>query len=159
MIEVLKILLPVVAGVLGIFLILKFISKAIKRNLLSEIKQRYSGTEILKVDLNANLFGFKSKGVKQIRGNGALILFKKEIRFIMAVPRKEFVIPVDKHFNADLTKSFLHKTIFKDLIKFEFVLNGKSDECAFAIVSPEIWLEEIKNLEVADKEYQPDTLH
>jgi hypothetical protein len=72
------------------------------------IEEKFAGKNVILKSRNANFFGQQSHGVKQIRGNGVLILTDKELYFGMWVPKKEIKIPLFAIKSIDNPNSFLH---------------------------------------------------
>ncbi len=68
----------------------------------------------------ANLFGVQSGGMKQIRGNGILLLTASQIYFRMLLPRRELLVPLRSVTSVETPKSFLGKTKGRKLLKVDF---------------------------------------
>lgn len=115
------------------------------RGLQTDIEQRTAGQDVIMQTGNANSFGQSSKGIKQIRGNGALILTRQEIQFLMAVPRSEITIPLSQVTSVSLPKSHLGKTVFKPLLRVEYQSLEGPDSIAWAVQHPEQWKSAIEN--------------
>ena len=72
--------------------------------------------------------------MKQIRGNGDLVITPEGIRFNQRLPHKEIFIPRDRLICLEKTRSFLGKTIFKALAKVAFYNEqGQRDEIAWFV--------------------------
>lgn len=103
------------------------------------VEHEAAGSKVILQAPNAVFFGDTAKGVKQIRGNGALILTDREICFFMAVPRRDFAIPLGDVVSVSLTKSHLGKTIFKPLVRVQYHSAGGDESMAWEVQDPETW--------------------
>ncbi len=93
----------------------------------------------------ANLFGIQSRGMKQIRGNGILILTASQLYFRMLLPRRELMIPLSSITAVETPKSFLGKTKGRKLLKIDFRNDiGGTDSAAWLVPDLEKWVETIK---------------
>ena len=105
---------------------------------IEETLAKFSHENLVHVEDAANFFGQESKGSKQIRGNGVLILTKKEIFFQMWTPRKTLRIPLESIKKIETPKSFLHKSRFKPLLKVSYLNEmGEIDAAAWLVVDLE----------------------
>ncbi|HDH51749.1 MAG TPA: hypothetical protein ENH04_10130, partial [Nitrospirae bacterium] len=89
------IIILLVAGILAVWF---FVFASIKKELekrSQEVLQRFRDKKVLGVSAEANFFGQESRGMKQIRGNGILILTDEELYFQMLFPKKELTILVN----------------------------------------------------------------
>jgi hypothetical protein len=87
-----------------------------------------------------NFFGEKSKGMTQIRGNGALLLTKDYLYFQMWIPKKEIKIPLDKIENIEEVKSFLGKSKLRPLLKIDYIdENGQKNSAAWLVKNLQKW--------------------
>jgi hypothetical protein len=117
-VNLVSILLLVVGGVLVLlamlFLFFRAISQALRRQ-ADEVRQRYPDAKL--VAPGANFFGQQSLGVRQIRGNGTLVLTDTELFFQKFKPRKDFHIPLPSISAIETPKSHLGKTAGRPLLK------------------------------------------
>ena len=105
-----------------------------------ESLSQYSEKEIIEVTSNSNFFGQKSKGIKQIRGNGVLILTEEEIYFKLYLPKKEFRIPITSISDIQIAHSHLGKKISHPLLKVLFINDsGSADSIAWYVPNLEKW--------------------
>jgi len=123
-----------------IYLIRKLLSKA-----MADVNAEYpEHTRILTCPM-ANLFGVKSSGMKQIRGNGILLLTASEIYFRMLLPAREFRVPLGSIKSVETPVSFLGKTKGIKLLKIDFINDtGEADSAAWLVSDLEKWVETIK---------------
>ena len=68
----------------------------------------------------ANYFGQESLGTWKVRGNGVLLLTKSQLYFEMWKPKKQISISVNKISHIENSKSHLHRTVFRPLLKVIF---------------------------------------
>ena len=143
MTSTLWVIVATVSGVIVLLVILKMIFRSMARSLQAEVRQRFHASKILRQEPFANFFGRKSRGLKQVRGNGALVLTRETLWFMRAAPRKEFTIPLDHVTGVTFHKTFLGKTIFRPLLCVEFETKDGPDAIAWAVRDPHAWREAI----------------
>jgi hypothetical protein len=114
---------------------------------INEIIDKFSDKNII-ISLNsANFFGQQSRKSTQVRGNGVLILNTEELYFEMWRPKKILQIPISAILKVEITKSFLHKSVFRKLLKIVFQNEkGEEDAAAWWVTSLDKWIEEIEKL-------------
>ena len=114
---------------------------------INEIMDKFSNKDII-ISLNsANFFGQQSRKSTQVRGNGVLILTTEELYFEMWRPKKVLQIPTSSILKVEITKSFLHKSVFRKLLKVVFQNeNGEEDAAAWWVTSLDKWIQEIGKL-------------
>jgi hypothetical protein len=125
-----------------LFLIIKIVGQKTKNAILKRIKIKTS--DILIMDKNSNFFGLQSLGIKQLRGNCVLILTKNHLHSYFILPRYDIKIPLKNIENISLTKSFLGKSIFKNLIKVDFKKGDKTDSAAWFVHDTDSWIKILK---------------
>lgn len=124
-----------------IILIILVILKYLEKSRAEKILKNYSKEEIKAFSSNVNFFGLKSKGISQIRGNGALLLTKEYLYFEMWIPKKKVKIPLEKIKNIEEAKSFLGKTRFTPLLKIDFIdENNQKNSCAWQVRKLKKWI-------------------
>jgi hypothetical protein len=121
------------------------------KNRIKDILAKFQESEIIKVSDSANYFGLESKGVKQIRGNGVLILTKKKLYFEMWVKPKTIIeIPINSIQKIESVKSHLKKSRFQKLLKVIFTTNrGNTDSVAWLVRDLNEWMQILDKLEHA----------
>jgi len=120
--------------------------KSIRNKLNGYIKERFDKNEIIGATTRANFFGEKSKGGKQIRGNGAIVLTKSKLFFRRAMPFKEYIIPIETIRRVSTPSSFNGKSVFSKLLCVHYNVEGAEDSMAWAIKDPLKWKESIEAL-------------
>ncbi|MCP4764059.1 MAG: hypothetical protein GY870_19960 [archaeon] len=114
------------------------------------VKREIAEHDIIKKSKMANFFGLKSSGLKQIRGNGILILTYNELYFKRYLPKKEISIPLPSIMRIETPKSFLKKFVSRPLLKIVFTNSiGEVDEIAWYVNNLDDWVSEInKNITI-----------
>lgn len=131
------------ATIIVSLLILLISIKKRKLQLRVEIQEKIQNKNILFTDKSANFFGQESKGYKQIRGNGVLVITDDSLMFFMLLPRKEIIIELSKIESIESPASFLGKSVLKPLLKVDFTNeNGEKDSAAWYLRN----LEEAKRI-------------
>ena len=133
----------------GVALLLGFIRlifSSVRKKLETYIQVNFDKKDVLGVTTRANFFGEQSKGARQIRGNGALVLTKDQVHFIRALPFKEIAIPLKSVSGVSLPDSFNGKTVFSRLLCIHFQTPAGADAFGIAVKDPETWKEAIENL-------------
>ena len=115
---------------------------------IEEIVAKFQENEILKQSESANYFGLESKGVRQIRGNGVLILTQKKLYFEMWVKPKTIVeVPVSSIQKIESVKSHLGKNKFQKLLKVSFINEkGNLDSVAWLVRGLEEWMQFLEKM-------------
>jgi hypothetical protein len=107
----------------------------------SKILEKYQYREILKQEIGANFFGQESLGLKQIRGNGVLLLLAGELIFEMWFPRRTFTIFLADIRSIERAKKHLRKNILRPLLKVVFLNNnGQTDSMAWWVRDVDDWI-------------------
>ena len=114
---------------------------------INEIMDKFKGKNIIISLKSANFFGQQSRKSLQTRGNGVLILTHKDLYFEMWHPKKVLQIPTSAILKVEITKSFLHKSVFKKLLKVVFRNeSGEEDAAAWWVTSLDKWIEELEKI-------------
>lgn len=138
--------ISVVLGVSALIALIKFMLFRVRKKLEVYIQTNFDQKEILGATTSANFFGKKSKGGKQIRGNGALVLTKDAIYFFRAVPFKEYLIPFKSVIEVSLPSAFNGKSVLSKLLSVQYKTNSGSETMAWALKNPESWKKTIEKL-------------
>lgn len=129
-----------------VLIAVQVILNLMKPNLEARVQAQYRTPDIVLVDMTANSFGQESLGLSQIRGNGALVLTPRVLHFFQFLPQREVVIPLTAITAVSLTKSHLGKATIYDLLKVEFVTDGRSDAIAWYVADAAAWKARIEEL-------------
>lgn len=143
---------------LGVFCLLvammavcKLVLYLMKGPLTTRIAERYEPSEIVLQDVGANSFGLESAGVRQLRGNGALVLTDRFLHFFQFLPKREVCISLGSITEVFLARSHLHKSVWRSLLKVRFTSNGQPDSIAWYVAQPEEWKNRLEDLLVAKR--------
>lgn len=142
--------ISVLFGVVLLLALLRLLFSSARKKLEHHIQKHFDKKEIIGATTNANFFGKQSKGGKQIRGNGALILTKYEIYFFRAVPFKKYKIPLKSVLKVSLPNSFNGKSVFSKLLCIQYKTGSELEAVAWAVKNPEAWKKSIEKLVAVD---------
>jgi hypothetical protein len=120
-----------------------------KKPLEARIAAQYAEHEVLLKDLGANSFGLESKGVFQLRGNGALVLTASHLHFFQFLTKREVRIPLGAITELGFTHTHLGKATTRNLLKVRFEEGGKADSIAWYVNDPQAWKERIEEARAA----------
>ena len=149
----LGVIIGVAAGIIFLIVPLLLLKKKAGAA-MDEVLETYPGHTHMLTCPMANLFGVRSKGMKQVRGNGILLLTSSVLYFRMLMPRKEVMVPVSSITGYGVEKSFLGKTKGVKLLRVDYQLEtGGSDSAAWAVKNLDGWLTTLAGL--TGKEAQP----
>jgi hypothetical protein len=112
----------------------------------AEIDKRFAASDVLLAETLALSFGQESKGVAQLRGNGALALTRSELCFVMYVPTRELRIPLASIRAASLVRSHLGKTQGSKLLHVRFTNADGEDAIAWRLPNPDAWKAKLDSL-------------
>ena len=113
----------------------------------NNVMERFNEKEIIKDSHKTNFFGLESWGLKQVRGNGILVLTEKELFFGMFKPAKDISIPINSIKQITTSeKSHLKKKSIMRLLKIIFTQNGKDDVAAWQVTDIDDWEAKIRKL-------------
>ncbi len=122
-----------------------YLTKKLLKTAMAEVYAEYPEHSRILTSPMANLFGIKSRGMKQIRGNGIFLLTSSQLYFRMLLPKRELLVPLSSITSVDTPKSFLGKTKGMKLLKIDFRNDvGGTDSAAWLVRDLEKWVEAIK---------------
>jgi hypothetical protein len=111
------------------------------------ILEKFEEKDIIRYSIGANFFGQESLKLKQVRGNGVLVLTPKELYFELWLPKRVYQIPIDSIIDIEVTKWHLRKTKSRDLLKVIFTNpTGETDSSAWIVRELDLWINDIRNL-------------
>ncbi len=138
--------LGVVVIVLVFVVVPKLVLRLMKRPLEARVAAHYGPDDVLMQDLAANSFGLESWGVRQGRGNGALVLTKDCLHFFRFVSGGDVRVPLGAITELTFTKTHLGKATIHDLLKVRFTVDGQTDSIAWYLTDPKGWKNRIEEL-------------
>ena len=90
---------------------------------------------------NVRGLGLESRGPKQLRGNGRLVLTHDELRFRMLVPDRETVIPLASVIDVGAEKTWLGKWVGRRLFRVRWrTPDGGADAMAWEVRDLDAWV-------------------
>lgn len=112
-----------------------------------KVLEKYEEHGIVLSCEGANFFGQESLKVKQVRGNGVLILTKEELIFEYWTSKRVLRIPKSKILGLEKTKWHLGKTKGVNLLKVRFT-NEESieDSAAWWVKNIEQWTQMLESI-------------
>jgi hypothetical protein len=142
-------IVAIIAGSLGLAVVIVLLIFALMRGLVSKAKARVAAQipaqAIVMVDWMANNFGVQSLGVTQLRGNGALVLSKDTLHFFMLVGQRELKIPLAAITGVSLVNRHLGKTVGRKLLAVDFTNDaGAADRVAWYVREPDAWQQRLQ---------------
>ena len=112
----------------------------------SELEAELQDETIRYIENGPNFFGQRSKGFRQIRGNGVLALTDQAVHFLMWLPRRKVVIRRDAVTQVEEARTFFYKTNLVPLLKLSFINEkGEEDACAWHVRDLQHWIRELKS--------------
>lgn len=138
-----EMILLIIAPIIIIYLITKLILRLKTKRIISEL-----GQENIVLLSGANFFGLESAGLKQLKGNGILILTKTHLYFQRLLPRKVIAIPIEDITSIDEVRSHLGKAIPTKLLKVHFRNQqlDKMDSCAWSVRNRKEWIKKFQGI-------------
>lgn len=144
----LSIALPVVAGLIALLLVIRLVFRSVDRKLRRMVDQRFDRAQMIQA-AGANLMGQRSRPGGGIKGKGALVLTGQQLWFGLAVPEREQSIPIAAIRSVSLPKSFMGRTIFRELLCVRFDSPAGEDEIAWAVREPNKWRQALETVRTA----------
>ncbi|MBI3968681.1 MAG: hypothetical protein HY329_23855 [Chloroflexi bacterium] len=143
---ILGVIIVILVMVIVIFLVVpKLVTKAMEPALERRLSKVYAPEQLVLRDLKAVTLGLESKGVMQLRGNGALVLTANELGWFRFVPeRSDLRIPRENITKVDTVQTHLGKTYFRDLLRVTFMNNGRPDSMAWYVTDLGAWLTRLR---------------
>ena len=139
----------VLGGLVVLFLILGIVFGAVRRSLRRAVQDRFGLLRIRRQEVGANFFGQTSKGWKQVRGNGALVLTHDQLWFRLALPAREWDIPLADIILVEIKRSHLGKRCAWPLLYVEFHTEHGADSIAWVVRDAEAWREALEEARLA----------
>ena len=102
-------------------------------------RRHFAGLDVLRED-DANTFGIESHGKSQVRGNGTLALTADELLFAQWVPDRLLRIPRVAITEVTTTRSWLGKTIFRQLLLVRWTGDAGADAIALWVKDLDGWI-------------------
>lgn len=148
-------LFPIILFIYSVISIggLLFWLKRVFRTRREEVEKRFQGQKIILQHNFAHFYGRESIGHFQIRGNGVLVMTAHELYFLLALPRREFKIPIHNITAVSNPRSHLGKSNICKLLRIDFSNGEKKDAIAWMVGrNVEAWTQAIEDARNAVKE-------
>lgn len=129
--------------VIGIRAALRRFMRRLRSSLEQRIAAEFPPDRVLRKDTGALTLGLQSLGVRQGRGNGALVLTPDMLWFSRAAMRRDTAIPLASITEVKIVRSHLGKTYFRDLLHVTFAANGGTDSMAWLVRDLAGWISAI----------------
>lgn len=140
-----KIAALIVAGVLVFFGLIFVSVKLLLSRVRNNLSGRYPKQSRRLACPMANFFGVRSRGYRQVRGNGILLLTDSELFFRMLLPSKELLIPLTDVTSVETARSFLGKSKLRKLFQVNFRNSqGAEDAAAWLVKEPDQWIAAVR---------------
>jgi len=143
-----SILTVVGLGTVWGMLFLWWLVRRIRRGAAERIAHEIANpSEILLRETGANFFGLQSRGGRQVRGNGGLVLTHDQLRFFQLVPRREIAIPLERIEETSLVRSHCGKSVLWTLLRVTYrtgpAATKSVDSAAWYVRNPAEWKQAI----------------
>ncbi len=126
-----------------LWLVLRTIFRRVDNKLKRMVKNRFSRQDMVQAS-GVNLMGQRSRPGGGIKGRGVLVLTRDRLWFALAVPERELTISMAEILSVSLPKSFMGRSIFRELLCVRFSGPEGEDEIAWAVREPEKWRQAIE---------------
>lgn len=148
MLVVILIIVGVVVLALGILKLslvgARLIEKRVDRTVSARLAAIYAPEQMILSETMANFFGDQSKGARQVRGNGGLVLTKDSLVFHMLVPERTITIPLESVREVSIVGSHLGKSVRRDLLHVDYAVEDGTDAIAWFVRDPQAWRQELE---------------
>lgn len=118
--------------------------KVITPKLKDRVAQVYKPEDLVFEDYRASNFGVESKGAAQARGNGALVLTRRELHFFQLVGADDVRVPLDSIKEVKTVRTHLGKTVGRRLLWVSFAVDGRQDAVAWSVEDVDAWLSKLE---------------
>lgn len=103
------------------------------------IAENFAAKDIVESDPAANFLGLVSRGGRQVRGNGALVLTAHVLWFRRIGSTEPLEIPLASIEFVDIVRSHAGKSVGQDLLRVGF----GGDSAAWYVSDPRSWIDRI----------------
>lgn len=123
---------------------LLFWLKSVLKKRREEVARRFRRIKIIRQHNFAQFYGLESRGHAQARGNGVLVLTADELYFLQALPRREFIIPIDSITDVTNPRSHLGKSNMRKILRIDFAIKRKEDAIAWNVDDVDAWTKAVE---------------
>ena len=115
-----------------------------RRRTADRVARATTGVDVVR-SAPANCLGIRSKGKWQNRGNGTLVLTTTTLLFEPFVGSNRVHQPLDTIVAVDTVRSFLGKSVFRDLLWVEWMAtDGTTDSAAWLVGDLAEWQQALR---------------
>lgn len=138
----------VMAASLGLIALIVVLTRRMVAKLTARndelIAREFAGVAIERQSGMANFFGLESKGGRQVRGNGALVVTADRVWFQRIGAGEPIVIPRRDVKAAEVVSTHAGKTVGRPLLKLTFDdEHGGTDAVAWYVPDAEAWARDL----------------
>lgn len=112
---------------------------------MAAFKKEYPRSSYRLVDYMSNFYGLQSLGLKQIRGNGVLMVTDDAVVFEMYLPKKQLIIPVSDILSVEKTQEHLGKLGWS-LLCVRYQDGNQHETTAWRVKNVDAWIMELDQL-------------
>ena len=140
--DIALIIAVVVGSIVLVSLAVLVLLRSMSGKLRARVEAQLPAESIVLADWFANSFGVQSRGVTQLRGNGALVLTRDALHFFMMVTHNDLRIPLASITGISFVSSHLGKTVGRTLLAIDFSNDVNApDRVALLVRQPELWMQ------------------
>ena len=132
--------LAIVALVLGILLLVALALMPVRRRARRVTAEMESEAGDSRRSEHVRGLGLESRGPKQVRGNGRLVLTNDELRFRMFVPDRETRIPLAAVTSVGSERTWLGKWVGRRLLRVRWTTADGDDAMAWEVRDLDGWI-------------------
>lgn len=134
-----------VAGAAVLIFVLRLVLRRLAHGRIADADEMLAGERVVLREPSANLFGVRSQGMGQVRGNGVLTLTDRRLHFLMWLPKREVSIDLLNIRGVETPKSFLGKSKLTPLLQVNFTdERGEEDAAAWIVRDLDEWVEALR---------------
>ena len=109
----------------------------------ARIEESLASLDVRRKD-KADFYGVASRGEGQVRSLGTLALTPDELVFLQFVPESEVRVPLKAITHVEIARSFLDKTVTRDLMVVTWKSGEDDDRVAFDVPDMDAWRSELR---------------
>jgi hypothetical protein len=126
-----------------LYLGLQLLVEKLYRRLAARISRQFSPGDIAIMD-RVNFVGRRRAGLKQLRGNGVLLLAKEKLCFFMLWPERQLQVPLSAITAVSTSRTFLGKVGLRPFLVIDFIGEEGPDAVAFAAANVSRWISALR---------------
>jgi hypothetical protein len=128
----------------GLFLVRLWQRASEKNNALREIRNKFSGLELLKVSTNAYFRGFARTWDERWRGYGILLISEDFLHFRLWERHLDFTIPVERILQCGISAKHGDKRLRRPHLQIRYRgADGEERTATWRVPRPEEWVDRL----------------